>query len=432
MMVRLIIVALVLQLTAEAQSEDQPADCVQYEISDIPRKTATKSFETQVRLGLDVPYVNESWKVELLIKSPSTGHSCSAVFNVTAKNDKNDKGVIAYRCSAWEQKEDTIVQETKLVNLYGWRHFDLFFTENKDVLLTSIGAQDVEIITLRNTGLTGKLQAQWLPNRKSFHVNFDCYSGCHLRSGDEYQSTYGDQFFAWCGSPEELIFFKAFPSSYNYLFTLQDEDSPVQAAGKWTEVVVDQEHRSINWTVLGTRSSYSVLWTAGHVHSYFDVKKHLTVHVPRTCLVTNCHPYQLPCRDDPFKCESVELWTNNHYVAKLLTSWQLTIEWIVLAAMLLIILFLLVSICCLKKKLRKFEMGDTPGLEMEKRRPSRGKNPRFGEENSIYDEFSSDHVYEIPNELRAKGNVYSNNGGGQRESRISRLYSNILPGINRR
>ncbi|KAF2364309.1 hypothetical protein FHG87_004939 [Trinorchestia longiramus] len=422
---------LLLKLAAAAGnlSEMQPSDCVQYAVSDVPRRTVTKSFGAQVRLGLEALYARGKWEAELQIKSPHSDLTCTIIFKMQGgENDDHasDGNEIISRCSSWTKVQEVVINNTNILNNYGWSYFDLFVTASNDILLVSTKKPEVEIVKVPDTGFSGNLEAQWLPKRTLMHVNFDCHSECHLRSGIEYHSTLGDHFFFWRETALESIQFQAFPNSYSYSFSLED-GAARQVVGSWIEIRFEAESKRIIWNQLGSNTSHFVPWTAGHIHSYFDIQNHLTIHVPSSCLVTKYHPYQLPCPQDPLQCQAVELWTNNRYVSKLLSEWQMTVEWIVLAVMLMIICFLILLVCCLKRKLKLYEMKDTAAMELNRRTSSgspKSKISRLMRKSEIYDDFSSGE-FSSPAEQRPIQNAYSNRPPPREPNRLSTMYANL-------
>lgn len=193
-------------------------------------------------------------------------------------------------------------------------------------------------------------------------------------------------------------------------------------------------------TIPGSQLWRYLPWTAGNLHAYDDIKNNMLIHVPESSLVTNCHPYQLPCPDDPFHCQAAELDRGGGgFVERLLHSWESTLEWGILIFMLIIIVVLIFVVCSLKRKLKMYDL-DVQQDEVEAshtkgRKPSAismGKMNQFSRQSEFLDDFSSDNFYEDPTELRnIEGNHYSDprvkQGAAARgRHRDSELYCNMV------
>lgn len=154
------------------------------------------------------------------------------------------------------------------------------------------------------------------------------------------------------------------------------------------------------------------MWTEGNIHAYHDVEQNMFIHVPETSLILfNCHPYQLPCPGNPLTCKSVEIWERSVYAASLLVEWHLTLEWIVLAVLILVIVLLIALVLALKRRLNKYKLEQSSDLELDKlaKVPTRAGKARYLTKSELFDDFSSDHLYEDPPELHTNKNVYTSN-----------------------
>lgn len=70
---------------------------------------------------------------------------------------------------------------------------------------------------------------------------------CTLRSGIQYHSTLGDQFFLWRSKDYDSLEYTAFPSTYKNIFQVVEGEPLVNGLQNWVVVLTDARRKTFNW-----------------------------------------------------------------------------------------------------------------------------------------------------------------------------------------
>lgn len=148
--------------------------------------------------------------------------------------------------------------------------------------------------------------------------------------------------------------------------------------------------------MLESQTNKSVPWTAGHIQTHYDIaENYVEIRVQKTALVTNCHPYQLPCPDDPFHCQL----SKNHRISttygRFFQTFGDSVPWVILAILVTIVLLLLAVVYTLRRKINRIRV-----LEINSVDPD-----IHVEASDINQKFTSQYRAEQPARV---GNEYSN------------------------